>query len=76
MATELTPDDAVHAIQALTRVLVRTARWQFALLVLALCATGGAFIVSVHTHNVQSDALRQIMQENRAIFARIQALSR
>jgi len=92
MATDLTPDDAVRAIQALTHVLEthrekltaldtrsegwairseRWMRWHFWLLVVVLLATGGAFAVGVRTHAVQTDALRQVMQENKAIFERL-----
>jgi len=85
MAAELTPADAVRAIQAMTRVLdmmsVRLtriadrmesyARWNFWLLAVILLATGGAFVVGIRTHAAQNDALRQVMQENRAIFERL-----
>ena len=85
MAAELTPDDAVRAIQAMTRVLQtiaqdlhaftvrseRWARWHFWLLAVVLLATGGMFVVGVRTHATQNDALRQVMQENRAIFERL-----
>lgn len=92
MPTDLTPDDAVRAIQALTRVLETTLerltelatrserwatrserwmRWHFWLLVVVVFTTGGALWVGVRTHAVQNEALRQVMQENRAIFERL-----
>jgi hypothetical protein len=92
VAADLTPDDAVRALQALTRVLEtnlarltelasrseRWARWHGGLLALVLLLTGGMllasvwmFVVGVRTHAVQTEALRQVMQENRAIFERL-----
>ena len=99
MATELTPDDAVQAIRALTGVLETLAqdlraftvrsdawmqraerwmRWHFWVLILMLILTGvtllssvGMYVVGSRTHATQNDALRQVMQENRAIFERL-----
>lgn len=74
MATDLTPDDAVQAIRALTRVLetlVAAMRWHFWLLAVLLMALGGMFVVVTWTHAIQNDALRLLMQENRAIFQRL-----
>jgi hypothetical protein len=100
MSSDLTPDDAVRAIQAMTHVLetnltrlndlhassaqwhARSERWMRGhgrLLALVFLLTGGMlcasvwmFVVGVRTHAVQTDALRQVMQENRAIFERLQ----
>lgn len=92
MATELTPDDAVQAIRALTRMLetlaqdlhaftVRSERWMrwygwgMALVLpltgVLLFASVGMYIASAHTHTAQNEALRLIIQENRAIFERL-----
>ena len=85
MATEFTPDDAVRAIQAMPRVLEtlaghltqitdrmeRSARWQCWLLALVLLSSVGMFVVGAWTHGVQNEALRHVMQENRAIFERL-----
>ena len=92
MATDFTPDDAVRAIEALTRMLETIAqdlraftirseawtrraerwmRWHFWLLGLILLSSVGMFVVGVRAHTVQNDALRQVMQENRAIFERL-----
>ena len=93
MATNLTPDDAVQAIHAMTRMLEtilarlsdistdlraftirseRWMRWHFVLLGIILLSSVGMFLVGVRTHAVHNDALRQVMQENRAIFERLQ----
>jgi hypothetical protein len=99
MATELTPDDAVQAIRALTRVLETLAqdlraftvrsdawtqraeawtrraerwmRWHFWVLGLILLSSVGMFVLGARTHAAQNEALRQVMQENRAIFERL-----
>jgi hypothetical protein len=54
-----------------TRRAERWMRWHFWLLVVVLCATGGTFVVGIWTHAAQNDALRQVMQENKAIFERV-----
>ena len=49
----------------------RYARWQCWLLALVLLSSVGMFVVGAWTHGVQNEALRQVMQENRAIFQRL-----
>jgi hypothetical protein len=99
MAYEFTPDDAVQAIHALTRMLEailarltdmsaqmtamaqrsdawtrraeRWMRWHFWLLALVLLSSAGMFVIGVRTHATHNDALRQVMEENRAIFERL-----
>lgn len=85
MATNFTPTDAVQAIARLTSVLEtiaqdlrtltvrseRYARWQFWLLALVLFTTVGIFVLGARSQAIQSEALSLIMQENRAIFQRL-----
>ena len=56
----------------------RWMRWHGGMLGLTLLLTGGMllasvwmFVVGLRTHAVHTDALRQVMQENKAIFERL-----
>jgi predicted anti-sigma-YlaC factor YlaD len=48
----------------------RYARWHCWLLAIVLFASVGMFVVGAWTHATQNEVLRQVMQENRAIFQR------
>ena len=78
--TEISTDLRAFTIrsEAWTRRAERWMRWHFWILILMLMLTGvtllssvGMFVIGSRTHAGQNEALRQVMQENRAIFERL-----
>jgi hypothetical protein len=78
--SDLTPDDALDAIHALTASLERLgrlSRWQLLALGLELCLTGVLlfastfmFVASARAHAAHTEALRLLIQEHRVLLDR------